>query len=246
VGRMNKTKQKNVPGFEKLAVGRPNALAVAVAKEIVVGTAKRFTPLVIEGESGFGKTAILNAITEGIEAMKDGRKVMYVTGDGMLDDYVSAMKENTVAELCGRYAQADVLIIDQFEVACLYRSLGEFLRKIVCDRIRKRKQLVVATSIPLVSDMKCMLPEGLTGRLISGVVVRLSRPDKGMRMAMIKNELHESGLALPDSVVEAIAVAGTKDMWSVGSPLHRVMLARELMGRAALRPKRLQRLLAGG
>lgn len=55
--------------------------------------------------------------------------------------------------------------------------------------------------------------------------------------------MHEFDASLPDAVIEAIAEACKKNMWAVGGGLHRVMLAREVSGKAALRATNLHKLL---
>lgn len=219
-------------GFESVVVGRPNTLAVAIAKQVTKGPVrKRSNPFVIEGECGFGKTTILDAIAAGVVAMKDGRKVIHVTGDEYLQEYVEALRDNKVDAFRKRYKAGDVLLLDQFEVVKKCRMMCDEFLHILDFRMKNKKQTVVATSVGLDSLQYKECAAEIVGRLMSGIVVRLGRPDKRMRMAAIRKELRESGADLPDAVVESIANASRKNMWVVGGLLHRAMLARETVGR---------------
>lgn len=231
-------------GFEGVVVGRPNTLAVAIARKVVKGPVRKCSnPFVIEGECGFGKTTILNAIAVGVEGMKDGRKVILSTGDQFVMGYCEALRRNGVDAFRKQYETVDVLLLDQIEVLKNSGALCDLLLHILDARMRKKMQTVVATSVKLDALQHKEGAAELVGRLMSGVVIRLGRPDMRMRIAAIRKEMRESGEELPEAVVEAIADVSRKNMWSVGGPLHRVMFAREVMGKSAFRKKNLDKLL---
>lgn len=231
-------------GFKGVVIGRSNTLAVAIAKKVTKGPVrKRSNPFVIEGECGFGKTTILNAIASGVAEIKDGRKVIYSTVDQFVGEYCEALRSDKVDVFRKRYEAVDVLLLDQGEALKGSFLLCDELLHILDARMRKNRQTVVATSVRLEDLQHKERMAELVGRLMSGVVVRLGRPDKRMRMAAIRKELRESGEELPGAVVEAIANASRKNMWCVGGPLHRVMFAREVIGKAALRQRNLDKLL---
>lgn len=233
-----------ITGFDGVVIGRPNTLAVAIAKKVVRGPVrKRSNPFVIEGECGFGKTTILNAIATGAAALKDGRKVIYSTGDQFVTDYCEALRQEKMDAFRKRYETVDVLLLDQLEALKNSITLCDVLLHILDTRMGKKRQTVVATSVRLEVLQHKERAAELVGRLMSGVVVRLGRPDKRMRTASIRRELRESNVELPDNVIEAIANVSRKNMWCVGGQLHRVMFALEEMGQSALRQKNLEKLL---
>ena len=233
-----------VAGFEDVVTGRQNNLVVAIAKQVAKGpVCKRSNPFVIEGESGFGKTTILNAIARAVEAMKDGRNMIHSTCDRIFLDYLEALRRNKVDVFRTRYETVDVLLLDQFEAAKGAASFIEELLHIFDSRMRMKKQTVVATAVRLEALQHKECPAEFIGRLMSGVAVRLGRPDKRMRIAALRRELRESGENFPDAVSEVMANASKKNMGSLGGMLHRVMFAREVMGKSALRQKNLDEML---
>lgn len=235
---------QQIDGFEGVVVGRPNTLAVAIAKQVAKGPVrKRSNPFVIEGECGFGKTTILDAIATGVEAMKDGRKVILITGDQFISDYCDALRRNKVDAFRKRYKDADVLLLDQVEVLKKCMSMCDEVLQILDSRMKNRKQTVVATSARLETLQHKDGTGELVGRLMSGVVVRLGRPDKRMRIAAIRKELRESGTDLPEDIINSVANVARKNMWAVGGLLHRVMFVCEVLGKSALRGKNLDELL---
>lgn len=236
--------KQQMVGFEGVVEGRSNALAVAIAKQIVKGpVCKRSNPFVIEGASGYGKTAILNAIALGVEAMHDGRTVYYASGDQFISEYCESLRRNEGKSFLERYETVDVLLLDQTAVLGKSDAIVDLLLQILDVRLRNKRQTVVASGVKFDGIGGKVHMSEVVGRLMAGVVVKIGRPDRRMRITAIKRELQDAGEVLPEAVVEAIADAGKTNMWVVGGILHRVMFASEVSGKTALKPKNLKKLL---
>lgn len=236
--------KQQMAGFEGVVEGRSNALAVSIAKQIVNGPVrKRSNPFVIEGASGYGKTSILNAIASGVRAKADGRRVLQVAGDQFVNEYCEALQRNEEKQFRKRYETVDVLLLDQTSVLRRGSLLVDVLLPILDTRLLRKRQTVVATGVKVDGLRDDERVSEVVGRLMSGVVVKLGRPDKRMRMAAIKMELRDAGEMLPDAVVEAIANSAKKNLWITGGALHRVLFARDVDGKSALRSRNLKKLL---
>ena len=86
--------------FENFVVGPSNQEAQSAALTAALEPGKFYNPLFIYGKSGIGKTHLLHAIGNYIRFKSNQEtKVYYISSADFLDDYVNAIRENTINEL---------------------------------------------------------------------------------------------------------------------------------------------------
>ena len=69
----------------------------------------------IYGNSGLGKTHLLHAIGNYVQENYPGRKVLYVSTETFLNDFIRAIQTRTQLALHERYRENDVLLIDDIQ-----------------------------------------------------------------------------------------------------------------------------------
>ena len=108
--------------FDNFVVGESNKFAQAAALAVAENPGKMYNPLFIYGNSGLGKTHLMHAIGNYIED-KQHKKVLYVTCDQFLEDFMGLSRKNNVDYnnldyiefFKGKYRSIDVLIIDDIQ-----------------------------------------------------------------------------------------------------------------------------------
>ena len=90
--------------------GEDNGMAIQAARNTATGEV-HFNPLFIHGESGTGKTHLLNAIGNAI----DDPRVIIVNCKEMGDELVEAMANGTIQDFRSVYRTANFLLVDDIE-----------------------------------------------------------------------------------------------------------------------------------
>ncbi|TVR41562.1 MAG: chromosomal replication initiator protein DnaA [Cryomorphaceae bacterium] len=197
--------------FENLIEGDCNRLArsagYAVAKK-PGGTA--FNPLLIYGGSGLGKTHLAHAIGIEIKNLSPNKTVLYVSSDKFTQQFIDAVKNNTVNDFCHFYQMMDVLIIDDVEFFSGKEKTQDVFFHIFNSLHQAGKQIV------LTSDKAPVEMQGMEQRLLSrfkwGLSADLQPPGLETRIAILEKKMYADGIELPKDVVEYLAYSITTNI----------------------------------
>src|SRR6476646_7832093 len=106
---------------------------------------RRRTNLVMVGWSGIGKSHIIQAL--GQKACVHGYRVLYRTSDQLLSDLTASLADKTLPARLRRYANPDLLIIDEFGFDRIERAecpqAAHLLYKSIASRNQKRSTALV-------------------------------------------------------------------------------------------------------
>ncbi|MCX6717110.1 MAG: DnaA/Hda family protein, partial [Candidatus Taylorbacteria bacterium] len=100
--------------FETFVIGPFNELAHAASQAILKKTAT-YNPLFIFGETGRGKTHLIQAIGNHFKALDPNRKIFYMTSEKFTNDYLNALNTGTINNFKEKYRKYDLLIIDDIQ-----------------------------------------------------------------------------------------------------------------------------------
>ena len=111
-----------------------------------------YNPLYLYGNVGLGKTHLLQATANAIRSKHKNLRVVYMTADKFITDYVAAVKTKTVEKLLNRYREVDVLALDdvqflagktqtQVELYNIFNILYEAGKQIILSGDRPPKEL---------------------------------------------------------------------------------------------------------
>lgn len=185
--------------FENFVVGPSNQEAQSAALTAALEPGKFYNPLFIYGKSGIGKTHLLHAIGNYIRYKSNQEtKVYYISSADFLDDYVNAIRDNTINELKESFKQMDVLLIDDIQFLSGKDKTNEMFFHIFNHLINHRKQIVI-TSDRSPNELKG-LEERLVSRFASGLSVGLTAPEYETSFKILKNKIKEQNM--PDDIIE--------------------------------------------
>ena len=105
---MNNTGLDNKYQFENFVEKDGNALAKKEALEVVKNLGSKFNPLYIYGESGSGKTHLLQAIGNKVLEKNPEKRVKYISAEDLLENELEIQKV--------RSEEFDLLIVDDIQV----------------------------------------------------------------------------------------------------------------------------------
>jgi chromosomal replication initiator protein len=101
--------------FETFVVGPNNELAHAASLAVAQSPARTYNPLFIYGGVGLGKTHLMQAIGQYIWAKKKSTKVMYLSSELFINEFIDAIQHNNLVKFRKRYRQAELLLIDDIQ-----------------------------------------------------------------------------------------------------------------------------------
>ena len=181
-----------------------NSLAYSIGKAIAKDPKQTtFSPLFIHGDTGVGKTHLVQAIGIGIKESTPQSRVLYVTARLFESQYTAAVCRKQVNEFINFYQSIDVLIIDDIQDLIGKTQTQNTFFHIFNHLHQNQKQLI------LTSDCSPAEMEGMEARLLSrfkwGMNAELSRPDYELRKEVLIQKAEQDGLSIPEDVLEYIA-----------------------------------------
>lgn len=106
--------------FETLVVGQSNEIAVQLAQRVAAGQTVGTSTTLIYGRQGTGKTHLLMALKNRVEASDSDRIVVYLTAEEFMSAYHDGVKAKDTSGLKRRLRSATLLLIDD-----LHRIAGK-------------------------------------------------------------------------------------------------------------------------
>ena len=190
--------------FDNFIEGDCNRLARTAGLKIAKDPGKTsFNPLVIYSGTGLGKTHLCHAIGLETKRLHPEKTVLYVQAEQLSTQYVTANKNNNRPDFINFYQMVDVLIIDDIQFLTGKAGTQDVFFHIFNHLQQNNKQIVI-TSDKFPSDLQGM-EERLLSRFKWGLTADLQAPDLPTRTSIIREKLHDNGIALPDEVVQHIA-----------------------------------------
>lgn len=190
--------------FENLVEGDCNRLARSAGFAVAQkpgGTS--FNPLVIYGGVGLGKTHLAQAIGNQIKQTMSNKTVLYVSSEKFTNQFIDALKNNSVNDFIHFYQLIDVLIVDDIQFFANKDRTQDIFFHIFNHLHQSGKQLI------LTSDRAPRDLEGMEERLLSrfkwGLSADLQIPDFETRIAILEKKMYADGIELPREVVEFVA-----------------------------------------
>ena len=189
--------------FNNFVVGVSNADAQKAAIAVSENPGVLYNPLFIYGDSGLGKTHLLNAIGNLIKENSIGKKVLCIGSQSFLQEYVTFTKDAKKSEDLQTFLKSyDVLLMDDIQMLNDKRKTLEFFFEIFQYFIQNDKQIVL-TSDRLPSEL-----EGIDNRLVSrfmdGLTMQVTKPDLETVVTILKKKIEFNKFKVADFDEDAI------------------------------------------
>jgi chromosomal replication initiator protein len=229
--------------LDDLVVGPANSLACSAALQLadgalsagrssVIGTSTLF----VHGECGVGKTHILQGICRRyLEVGGRPHTVRYVTGEQFTNEYIAAVRSNTIEAFRKRIRRLQLLAIDDVHfLANKTRTQAEFLHTMNAIDLTGARVVMASDDHPRHIRR---FSQALVSRFMAGMVVRIDRPDRGMRAEIVRRLAAERGMRLSAAAVDHLAAAGAGSVRELVGAITKLaalrMLAQDSAGSAS-------------
>jgi chromosomal replication initiator protein len=189
--------------FSNFIVGTNNRLAEAVAQAVLEELGKAYNPVFYYGETGVGKTHLMQAIGNEILKKDPKKKVIYISIEQFLNEMVEAIRTKKNEDFRNKYRAVDLLIIDDVQFVETYPRTQEELFHTFNTLYQANKQIILASDRPP-KEIK-NITDRLRSRFEGGMVADIQAPDYETRLAILKQCLTEKNYSLQDEYLELIA-----------------------------------------
>ena len=198
--------------FDNYIVHEGNELAYTAAKKIIekIGS---INPLIIVGESGTGKTHLLNAI--GNEYIKSHHSVIYENSEEII------LKRRINFD-------TDILLVDDFHLLLEREEMHPLVNLIIESYSKENKQIVLASNFKL---KYYTMDPSLRSKIESGISVELANPSEEARLSILKLKTKDIDIDVSDDVIYYLAKNISNTSRLIAS-LKKIVAFSRILGKA--------------
>jgi chromosomal replication initiator protein len=215
--------------FESFVVGPNNEIAHAASLAVAQSPARTYNPLFVYGGVGLGKTHLMQAIGQYIWAKKKNSKVMYLSSELFINEFIDAIQHNNLVKFRKRYRQAELLLIDDIQfLGGKERSQEEFFHTFN-TLFDGHKQIVLSSDRP--ASEIANLEQRLVSRFEWGLTAELQPPAIETRLAILRKKARILQINLGDEIFEFLASRIKSNVRRLEGALMRVASFASLSGK---------------
>ena len=215
--------------FDNFVVGKPNELAFAAAKRVAEAEKVTFNPLFLYGGVGLGKTHLMNAIAWEIKKNNSERKVIYLSAEKFMYQFVRALRYKDIATFKDQFRSIDVLMIDDVQfIGGKENTQEEFFHTFNALVEQNRQIIISADKSP--SDLEG-LEERLKSRLGGGLIADIHPTTYELRLGILLEKAQKRGVEIPLKVLEFLSHKITSNVREMEGALNRLVAHATLVGR---------------
>jgi len=207
--------------FEDFVVGKNNNFACSVAKAVAEQPGSNYNPLFIYGESGMGKTHLMQAIGNWIIGNGRNYKIYYTTSEDFTIEMIESIRANRMSEFRDKFRNVDLLLVDDVHFLSRKEGTQEEFFHTFNSLFEKKKQIVLTSDRPPkdIPDLE----NRLVTRFESGLLADLKNPDFETRVAILKKKLDPERVQLKDDIINFIAEKVSSSVRALEGSLTRVL-----------------------
>jgi chromosomal replication initiation ATPase DnaA len=213
--------------LDALVEATSNHLAFESVRAAATAPGTGSNPLLLVAESGVGKTHLLHAL--GNELVDAGlRGVVCIHAHTLCNQVQEAVDADQLTAWRRRFRWASALLVDDVHLLAGHPVAQEELSALL-DRLLESGCQTAFTSVVPVAELTGLSPQLLT-RLASGLVVDLPRPDRDVRLGIVRQLLAGSEVSGDAALTDYLAGRPVDSVRGLHALVQRVLRAAEAGG----------------
>lgn len=206
--------------FEDFVSGTNNRLAYASAVAVADSPGDTYNPLYIWGNSGLGKTHLMQSIGHHVLRNDPTKKVLYVSSETFTNEMITAIGTNTNEKFRQKYRQIDVLLIDDIQFLGGKEGTQDEFFHTFNTLYQDNKQIVISGDRP--PEEIQLLEERIRSRFKWGMITDIKAPDYETRVAILQKKAQYNHMDIDISVLSYIANNVSSNIRELEGALTRV------------------------
>ena len=216
--------------FSTFIEGECNRLARSAGMSVALNPGNNpFNPLYIYGNSGLGKTHIVQAIGHEVRQRHPELQVLYVSMNKFQAQFQTAYKNGEIPDFIHFYQMIDVLIIDDIQELTGKTGTQNAFFNIFNHLQLAGKQLILTSDKPPV-ELKDIEQRLLT-RFKWGLSAQLNTPDYDTKIKIIRAKAQKLGAQVSDEVVTYLADNISANVREIEGALSSLVANASFLGR---------------
>ncbi|PKF31098.1 chromosomal replication initiator protein DnaA [Acinetobacter proteolyticus] len=217
--------------FSLFVEGRSNQMAAETCRKVLTQLgASQHNPLFLYGPTGLGKTHLMQAVGNALLQAKPNARVMYMTSESFVQDFVSSLQKGKVEEFKKNCRSLDLLLVDDIHLlAGKEASLVEFFYTF--NALLDESKQIILTSDRYPKELTELDPR-LVSRFSWGLSVGVEPPDIENRIEILLKKTENSGVDLPRNCALFIAQQVVANVRELEGALNKVVAISRFKGTA--------------
>jgi chromosomal replication initiation ATPase DnaA len=221
------SREREVPsGFDTFVVGSANRLAVAAAKAVSESPGNVYNPLFVYGDSGLGKTHLLQGIAQLAQQLQPRLVTRYAPLVELVDEYHAAVAAGSTDAFASAWQRPELVLIDDIQFLTGRRETQTELLRLFTWMQQHDRQLVLTSDRP--PNEIADVDERLIARLAGGLVVDIGVPDFETRAAILRGAAQRHEYDIDESLLNELARIEFVNVREMRGALNRLLAHRSL------------------
>jgi chromosomal replication initiator protein len=187
--------------FARYVVGDSNRYAALLAQAVVDSPIGKYSPVLIYGGMGLGKTHLLQAIARAL--IEKRLTVVYLSAEEFTSQLIGAIRAHDTLKFRDMFRAADAVLIDDLQfIDGKENTQNELVA--IWDMLRNRQRTMIFAADRLPRDMM-KLSSDARSRFQAGPIALIEPPDWKLRCEVLQANSQQRGLALPTDLRDLLA-----------------------------------------
>ncbi len=214
--------------LDDFVVGESNRLAHSAAARLAEeGAGSALSPLFFHGPCGAGKTHLLEGLTRRVQELRPAARVKHTTGEAFTNQFIHAVRENSIARFHAEHRRLDLLCIDDVHfLASKSATQSELLHTL--NALAMGGAAIAMASDAHPSVIRAFSRE-LVSRFMAGMVVGVDPPEEALRRRLATTFAARRGIILDEAGAALIARHVTGSVRELEGAIVRVEAVARLM-----------------
>ena len=210
--------------FDEFVVGPSNSWAHAAALAVAQKPGRAYNPLFIYGDTGIGKTHLMQAVGNRI-LERPGTTVAYISTETLLNEYVNAIKNGSTIDFRNKYRGVDALLIDDIQFMASKSGIQEEFFHTFNALYNDKKQIIITSDRP--ASEIAGLEQRLVSRFNAGMATQMESPNFETRLAILRYKQSSLPQPLSDEIQTFIAENVKSNVRALEGAMNRAMALRD-------------------